>query len=120
MPARPGRWCGKCRTVHAGDCPERNVWEKPLHVKSGRGGRPWRRLRKQIFERDGYLCQECLRQGVLTIVTEHGSRAGICDHIVALSAGGKDHPSNLQTLCRDCSDAKTHREALEARGGSKV
>lgn len=119
MATRPSRWCGKCRQVHAGACPNRVAWEKPVKAKSGRGGRPWRRKREQIFERDGYLCQECLRQGIVTIVTLHGSKAGICDHIIPTAEGGSDADANLQTLCQPCSDAKTQLEAQKGRGGAK-
>ncbi len=119
MPVKPARWCGKCRAKHSGNCPERVAWQKPVHVESGRGGRPWRRLRKRIFERDGYCCQVCYQAGRVTVVTLHGSLTGICDHIKPKAEGGTDAESNLQTLCQSCSDAKTQAEAQRGRGGAK-
>ncbi|MFV0534603.1 MAG: HNH endonuclease [Cumulibacter sp.] len=119
MPARPPRWCGKCRSIHSGECPARTSWQKPVKTESGRGGRPWRRLRKKVFERDGYCCQLCHQAGRVTIVTLHGSLAGICDHVIPKAEGGTDDESNLQTLCLSCSDAKTQAESLRGWGGSK-
>ncbi|WP_416234625.1 HNH endonuclease [Methylophaga sp. OBS4] len=84
---------------------------------SGRGGRPWQRKRKAVFERDNYRCQECLKIGKLTFVNLHGRNAGICDHIIPLSAGGTDDDANLQTICPACDKAKTHAESLAGRGG---
>ena len=123
MAKKPSRWCGRCSSVHSGSCPERPKWKKSekseqLHKEqSGRGGRPWRRKRQRVFERDNYLCQEHLEQGQLVSVDLHGANAGICDHVIPLSQGGSDDESNLQTLCRICSDAKTQEESLAGRGG---
>jgi len=105
--------------VHAGACPNKPSWQRPVTVGSGRGGRPWRRKREKIFERDGYLCQEHLRAGSVVVVTLHGRLSGICDHIVPLSEGGTDAERNLETLCQECSDIKTQAESLRGRGGSK-
>ena len=56
---------------------------------SGRGGRPWRRLKAKIHLRDKYTCQCC---GVVTMELE-------LDHIVNIAQGGNDDESNLQSLC---------------------
>lgn len=77
---------------------------------SGRGGRPWRRLRDQILARDHYLCrcEECMCLGRVRAATE-------VDHIVALAHGGTDYPSNLRAIHHDCHKLKTAREAQAAR-----
>lgn len=77
---------------------------KAISYGKGRGGRPWRRLRDQVFARDQYLCQVCKHHGRIT-------EARICDHIIPLSQGGTDHITNLQALCQSCSDAKTLQES---------
>lgn len=68
----------------------------------------WRAIRKQVLERDLYLCQECLKHGI----TKEGNQV---DHIKAR----KDDPNykkydenidKLQTLCRPCHARKTIKE----------
>ena len=63
-------------------------------------GRPWRRLREQVMQRDKYLCQPCLRLGRYTEATE-------VDHIVALAHGGTDNRTNLEAICPPCHERKT-------------
>ena len=70
---------------------------------SGRGGRPWRRIRDQILLRDLYTCQHCRQV--------FDPKDLVCDHIVNTAQGGTDEPTNLQTLCNPCHDKKTHSES---------
>lgn len=72
----------------------------------GRGGRPWRRLRQEILERDKYLCQceDCKASKQVTLADE-------VDHIVPISQGGTDDPSNLRAINSEHHKAKTAREA---------
>jgi 5-methylcytosine-specific restriction protein A len=70
----------------------------------GRGGRPWRRLRERILQRDSYVCQACAREGRTQIAHE-------VDHVVNIAAGGTDDPSNLEAICTDCHRKKTQQEA---------
>lgn len=63
----------------------------------------WQVLRLTALERDRWLCQECLRQGIYTSATD-------VDHIVPRSLGGSDDLENLQSLCRDCHKRKTFEE----------
>lgn len=76
---------------------------KRQNYAQGRGGRPWRRLRDQVLERDQHLCQPCKAQGILT-------QATMVDHIVPQAEGGTDDPKNLQAICADCHQAKTNEE----------
>ncbi|WP_201555800.1 HNH endonuclease [Psychrobacter sp. 72-O-c] len=69
----------------------------------GRGGRPWRRKREQIFTRDKFTCQVCGRVG--------GDLE--LDHIVNVAKGGTDDDDNLQTICTTCHKPKTHAESQE-------
>lgn len=69
----------------------------------GRGGRPWRRKRDEIFKRDLYTCQVCKRIG--------GDLE--LDHIVNVAKGGSEDDSNLQTICKTCHAPKTHAESQE-------
>lgn len=75
----------------------------------GRGGRPWRRKRDQVLLRDQYLCQ-CEQCGGQRLLADE------VDHIVPLSRGGTDDPSNLRAINKDCHKAKTAREASGSSG----
>ena len=55
-------------------------------------------LRDVLFAKEP-LCRTC------------GAAATIRDHIIPIAEGGTDDSSNIQALCKDCSDAKTHQES---------
>lgn len=78
-------------------------------------GTDWDKIRERILRRDNGLCQECLRNGVLTAVGDKPFSAW-CDHVIPKAEGGTDDDENLQTLCRSCHQAKTDREKLRGRG----
>ncbi len=86
-----------------------NEWIK-APGKSGRGGRPWRRLRDQVLKRDGFLCQcEACQTRRMPLVAHE------VDHIKSLADGGNDDPENLRAINRDCHQAKTQAEAAQGR-----
>ena len=70
-------------------------------------GHAWRKLRKQVLERDKFTCQHCGRVG--------GNLE--CDHILNEARGGTDDLSNLQTLCRECHKVKTQEESKAGQLG---
>ena len=75
-------------------------------------GRPWRRLRQKILERDLYLCQcaDCAKRPAPLPADE-------VDHIVNVAEGGsEDDPANLQAMHHDCHAKKTQAEAARAQG----
>ena len=76
-------------------------------------GRRLQRLRDQLFTSEP-LCRACKAAGRTALAT-------IRDHIVPLAEGGTDEPSNIQPLCRECSDRKTQQEAQRGRwaGGGR-
>ncbi|MGM8931400.1 HNH endonuclease [Salinicola halophyticus] len=118
MPSSPPRPCraplcaGKT-TSRYGYCEEHSHldtgWTHRRKGKAGRGGRPWRRRRDRILERDKGLCQSCLRAGRVTPATE-------VDHIVNVQAGGTDADTNLEAICSPCHKSKTALEAQAGRG----
>ncbi|QNV45583.1 HNH endonuclease [Acinetobacter baumannii] len=77
--------------------PKQNNWG------SGRGGRPWRRLKAKIHLRDEWTCQCC---GIVTKDLE-------LDHIMNVARGGTDDESNLQSLCVPCHKKKTQQESRQ-------
>lgn len=105
IPRKAPRLCprGSC-TEHV-PCPKhppRAPWSKK--GKSGRGGRPWRRLRNQVLAEEP-LCRMC------------GKRLSVTpDHIVPVAEGGPSVRENLQGACKVCHDRKTQDEARRARG----
>ncbi|MXY35932.1 MAG: HNH endonuclease [Dehalococcoidia bacterium] len=73
---------------------------RELPSRASLGTPRWRRLRRQVLERDGYRCQACGKAGRLEV-----------DHIRRVRDGGEEwEPSNLQALCRGCHIAKTGAE----------
>lgn len=63
----------------------------------------WHALLKTIFERDKYTCTYCDNVG--------GKLEG--DHIVPISKGGTDDPTNLTTSCRRCNRQKRNKSVHE-------
>ena len=52
----------------------------------------WARVRRLVFERDGYRCQKCGTAGRLE-----------CHHVVSLEDGGDPYAlDNLSSYCRGC------------------
>jgi 5-methylcytosine-specific restriction protein A len=77
------------------------VWQGDPRTSSS----PWRRLRRGILKRDNYTCHVCGQPG-----------ADEVDHLVPLSEGGTDHPSNLAAIHRTpCHAAKSSAEGNKAR-----
>lgn len=89
--------------VHVAQAPQENYGK-------GRGGRPWRRKRDAVMQRDKYLCQPCRHAGRI-------AQADEVDHIVPQAEGGTDTMDNLQAICIRCHDVKTKAEA--ARGANR-
>lgn len=66
----------------------------------------WKSTRKQILLRDGYLCQECKKNGVI-------NDGNTVDHIKPINQGGDSlNLNNLQTLCEKCHAKKSAKERL--------
>lgn len=69
----------------------------------------WRKLRAEVFARDGHRC------------TAPGctSRAVIADHIVSPKNGGSDVMSNLRSLCRAHDNQVKEDHLGERRSGGQ-
>ncbi|WP_448216278.1 HNH endonuclease [Endozoicomonas sp. 2B-B] len=123
MPARLKRACRKpgcpgTTTDRSGYCEKHQKtdgtwqqWQKKKGNTTQRGyGADWRKIRKRILERDSYLCQSCMRKGILTA-------ANIVDHIKARAHGGDNSDSNLEAICPQCHTQKTATErSRQGRG----
>lgn len=113
-PCRAHRCPNLVKRSQKGYCDEhadkRYGWQRSQKVKgtvTQRGyGHAWRKLREQVLERDGYICQVCKADGRLTAATE-------VDHIVNKASGGSDTLDNLQAICKACHKAKTSAESCK-------
>lgn len=68
-----------------------------------------------IYKRDEGVCQLCgaetrFFRSSYDTPFDDGPRAGSVDHIVPLSKGGTDEPSNLRWACRSCNCARGNRQ----------
>ncbi len=61
------------------------------------------RMRLSLFLASGGACQACH-------MPIAAGRAWHLDHVIPLSLGGADDPSNLQVLCRSCHRHKTAQD----------
>jgi len=80
-----------------------NVEQRPV----SRNSKEWRRIRKEILERDGNRCVHCSYDGGEDGLNVH--------HILAVYEGGNEESENLSTLCWTC-----HREWESVNGCSSV
>lgn len=64
-----------------------------------------RKLRPEIFERDGYKCFYC---GFFA-ETKEQRQSLTMDHIIPTSMGGSDKRKNLITACQECNQRKGSR-----------
>ena len=65
-------------------------------------GRPWLRLRRQILERDGFVCRLCGLPGATSV-----------DHRTPLCEGGHPtDPANLQAAHLSCNVRKENERRL--------
>jgi len=76
----------------------------------GRGGRKiykrkklGERIRKVVAASQKWRCYDC---GELLPAAFEG------DHVVPISQGGSSHPSNLQSLCRNCHGSRTTQQGI--------
>ena len=76
--------------------PRRGRW----HIPGGIDRKLWAKIRRRVFDRDGWRCRNCGRSGRLE-----------CDHVRPVERGGAVYDlGNLQTLCRSCHIRKTRVE----------
>ena len=65
----------------------------------------WEAIRKQVFERDDYVCAYCKTRG--------GNLE--CDHVMPISKGGTNELGNLVTACAPCNRSKRDKQLTEWR-----
>ena len=60
-----------------------------------------KRMRFEIFKRDGFTCQYCGSKPPRVVLR--------VDHVLAVAAGGGNEPINLVTSCFDCNAGKSDK-----------
>jgi 5-methylcytosine-specific restriction protein A len=89
---------------------ERSRWPTGKNIpKSRSADAKWKRTRKFVLSRDGHRCRIAFVGICIGLASE-------ADHIIPVTRGGTDHPSNLQAACRPCHLAKSSDEGHEAAG----
>lgn len=63
----------------------------------------WKKISRQIFERDNFTCSYCGKVGGILEV----------DHIIPISKNGTNNLSNLTTACRKCNRQKKDKSVKE-------
>lgn len=66
----------------------------------------YKKYRDQVFLRDGHRCVYCGASERLTL-----------DHVIPVSRGGSNEPTNLATCCAQCNATKQARTPQEWLGG---
>lgn len=61
-----------------------------------------KKLRFEVFKRDGFTCRYCGRRPPEVILN--------ADHVTPVSKGGEDVLDNLATSCWDCNNGKSNHE----------
>jgi hypothetical protein len=64
-----------------------------------------KKLRFEVFKRDGFTCQYCGRTPPVVILE--------IDHVMPKSKGGPNDVNNYLTACYDCNRGKGNRELTE-------
>lgn len=99
----PPRRCSKADCNKKQPCPDHPWgWEgyrREDRYKQYTGAE--RRLMQSIKEECGYKCYKCGRI----------DSKGQTDHIINRARGGKTTRDNLQFLCKECHNRKTHKES---------
>lgn len=73
-------------------------------------------VKKQVAGRQRFMCAATVKDYVCPLKGLPFDEAGYeVDHIVPLSEGGSNEPSNLQALCLMCHRVKSNRAAVVPR-----
>lgn len=96
--------CPDCRAAHRRAVKQmRNAFRRGAPADTGEVV-----LAREVFERDGWVCQLC-GEPVLPFIRGLHPRQATLDHIVPVSHGGEHVASNLQLAHLGCNSAKRDR-----------
>lgn len=114
MPSMPPKPCASPRCYKMATKSGRCEDHQPEPWLSSKGKTPaqrgygfdWVKIRAKALLRDGHLCQQCIKDGVITLATD-------VDHIISKAKGGTNRMENLQSLCKQCHKVKTNMERTQ-------
>lgn len=94
------KWCKPSHKERFRDKVTKRIKEKQLR-KLGKT-RPDIINKHMIFDRDGYICQICLKP-ITKNLPPHDWQSATLDHIIPISAGGQHTMDNLQSSHKICN-----------------
>jgi 5-methylcytosine-specific restriction endonuclease McrA len=93
--------CPELTDSRARRCPTHQKQVKRSPSSNATSSSGWKKLRAEVLERDGYVCQVRL--------PACEGRATHVHHIEAAAWGGEDTHANLQAACARCNLSKAQR-----------
>jgi 5-methylcytosine-specific restriction enzyme A len=107
------RSCSYCGSIHDSKyvCPKKPVRtkDKPTYIDKFRWSKAWQNKRRQINERDNFMCQVCMRVLYQTQLRYNYKNIEV-HHIVPLSEDYDKRTDDYNLICL----CKQHHEAAEA------
>jgi 5-methylcytosine-specific restriction endonuclease McrA len=109
------RFCSKqCYRRSPGYLAERHASNSMRRARRKTNGLIERIDRREVFERDGWVCRIC-RQPVSQNEDFRHPLAPTIDHVVPLAVGGEHTIGNLQTAHRQCNELKGSGDDLRVK-----
>lgn len=91
----------KLAAAHRGE--KSHLWKGGKTPESSLHGWRWRALRREVYERDGWTCQDCGERCLNTKDSRSKPKLKIqAHHKIPRRYGGTDDLENLVTLCMSC------------------
>jgi 5-methylcytosine-specific restriction endonuclease McrA len=71
-----------------------NPQPKKKRISLNRNSVAWNNLVKEVFLRDGFICQKCREPFSFKCLAPH--------HVKSVGSGGDDTAENLISVCKEC------------------
>ncbi len=103
----------KMSEMFSGD--KTHLWKGGKTPDSSLHGWRWRAIRREVYERDRWLCQDCGQKCLGTKDSRSKPKLKIqAHHIVSRRNGGTDDLANLVTLCMSCHQKRERASVPES------
>ena len=96
-----GRYCELHKNLTKKSTQIYNKYYRDKTINSFYQSKEWRRVRNAVIARDNYLCQRCLKKGII-------KRADVVHHIIEVKEDWSKRldMNNLESLCHACHNAE--------------